>query len=255
MPKTSFHSYTTGAAMLQPAAPVLDASSPWKTWKDTPTSSNFQAMANDASDIVDAAVRNAGGDGDELRIPALKLLRKAAQSYDPSRGASFKTHAFNQLKSLQRTRWEREFMLHTPERARILQGRLSGFKREFEAENGRQPEDDETFQALGVTERQANRAATSAPETTESAAEGAFGSSAPAINESDNDLMMEALYEDAAADEDRLGQAIIKHYFGYRRAPLYSQTDIARAYSVSPVAVHKRIKKLKTLLGDTGGLK
>ena len=254
MPNTSFHSMTTGRAMpAEQPGQAQQSAGAWSAWKAAPNSANFQALADDSRDVVDAAIRNAGGDADELRIPALKLLRKAAGSYDPSRGASFKTHAFNQLKSLQRQRWEREFMVHTPERARILKGRMAGFKKEFEAEHGRQPDDDEVFRTLGVTERQAQRAGHATPETSEVVAQGAFGAAPVASQETDHDLMLEALYEDAAADEDRLGQAILRHYFGYGGAPLYSQSDIARAHGVSPVAVHKRIKKLKGILGDRGG--
>jgi DNA-directed RNA polymerase specialized sigma subunit len=251
MPKTTFHSYTTGAQAPSPEA--AQALPQWQAWKYAPTNSNFQALADSSRNVIDAAIRNAGGDADELRIPALKLLRDAAADYDPAKGAAFSTHAFNKLKGLQRKRWEREFAVNSGERARVLQGRMASFRREFEAENGRPPEDDEVFSGLGVTARQAANARRAPGERTESSTQGAFGNAPVAKNESDHDIMMEALYEDAAADEDRLGQAIIRHYFGYNGAPLYSQTDIARAYGVSPVAVHKRIKRLKGILGDFGG--
>lgn len=263
MPKTSFHSFSAEALAKEQeakkAAETPAVAAPFDElaeWKRDPTDQRFDVLRKRYGSSISSAIRSVGGDEDDLRIPSLKILRRSAETFDPDKGAQFSTHLHNNLRGLNRERWEREFVIGDTERVRQRQAKMIAFRRQFESENDRPPLESEIQDELGVTEKQLRRAASSRSERPEDAGTSEFGdersgsTSTGSIYSDDHDLLLESMYEDAKADDDKIGQAILQYHYRYGGGDRKSQTEIARMFKVSVPAINKRIKKLNETLGD-----
>jgi hypothetical protein len=225
---------------------------PLTAYRANPHPASADAFLAAARPIVDAGVTTYGG-GDAnpmLASRARRIVLDSARSYDAARGASFKTHAMNQLRGLQRYGARQRQVLSVPEAVALDQGHLRAATEELRDRLGREPSDQEIGDHTGLSSRRRRYVAAYRP----GLAEGQVASAGdeegddayePAVDRpGDPRLLAEFLYPDL----DPIDQVILEHSMGLRgRMPIPGHV-LARKVGLSPGAVSQRKARLDARL-------
>jgi len=128
----------------------------WDAWRKNP---NKHTMATTVRSL-DKEINNFANsysssiDAGMARSRARKYAIDAVKSYDPSYGASLKTHYFNYVKPLAREMKSQGEAISLSKHYETGARKYVNFINNFYGENGREPDDDEIMDGMSLTPKQ-----------------------------------------------------------------------------------------------------
>lgn len=234
--------------------PVMD-------YKANPHPASADAFLKAVSPIMETGLSTYGGKNVNpmMRTRARRVLLDSVRTYDPSR-ASFKTHAMNQLRTLQRYGAQQQQVLKVPEGVALDQGHLRESEAELRDRLGRDPSDQELADHAGISRRRIRyvrgyrQGIAEGQLASAGAAEDGDGGYEPAVNQADpTHLMAEFLYHDL----DPVDQVILEYTVGLNGSPRLPGSVLAQRVGLTPGAISQRKARLDQRmreLADTGVL-
>ena len=126
----------------------------WASWKQQPTEDNLTRLTQAMQPVVQGAIRSYAADSQQdpvIELTAKKLALDALQSYNPDKGAALNTYLYHQLKPLIRARYQRTFVLHTPQRVWADLQNMRRGESELSDQLGREPSAGELADNTGLS--------------------------------------------------------------------------------------------------------
>ncbi len=222
----------------------------YKSWQKDPSPENYSAIIKYLEPTISSGVKSFGTP--DMRVRSRIVVDKALRSFDPVKGASLKSHIFNNMKGLQRTRAERQNSVHVPENVRLNKMHISSFEKEYHDKHGIVPSDQTIADKLKISQKAVRK--------TRLGNEGSIlrnekGDSAIKHQRTPVDVWTDYVYYDV----DDVNKKIMEWAMGYNATPIISKSQIARNLNITPAAVSSRIatisRKMEKGLDDgTGSL-
>lgn len=227
--------------------------SPYDEWSKTPSPHNMNRVLTDLTPTINSALTTYGGANVSplLRSRAKALAAKAVKSYDPSRGASLKSHVMLQLQPLRRYSASSAQPMKVSERRLREMYMLNRAESELSELKGRDPSDAELADKLGLSIKKITKIR-SLQNPYVSVEGGATAESHdPVVYQADTeDAWIEYVYHDLG-DIDR---KILDWKLGRGGQPVLKNIEIARRLKLSPAAVTQRINNIHKRLADGMGV-
>jgi len=211
----------------------------YEAWKGNPSGENHSNLMKSLDPIINSALMSFTGGDKTLRTRARILADKALQTYDPARGASLKSHVYNNLQRLQRFSAQRQRALHVPENVRFDSQVIRRFKDEYRDKYGDDPTDDTVADRLGMSRRRVTKAGT-AGEMSESQTLGEIGDLQGTISKTPEQVWMDYVYHDL----DDTNKKILRWTSGYQGSEMLRKKEIARRLGITPSAVSSRVSTI-----------
>lgn len=222
----------------------MDLNSPealWKEWKSRPSPENLSRAVK----AFDRLAMNAVGQQKSVNPALLKsrarlLTSEAIKSYDPSMGTHLSTHVYNYLRPLNRSAKDMTEIAPMSRYYGDESAKLISFVQGFTEENGREPDDLEIRDNLGMSEvrlKKLNKAIKY--EVPESQIVGGIENDEGEDSERLN-LWTDYIYNDL----DSTGRKIMDFKLGRNGREPMSNDDIAAKLGISPVEVSNRAAKI-----------
>jgi DNA-directed RNA polymerase specialized sigma subunit len=217
--------------------PIMD-------FKANPHPASADAFLKAVAPIMETGLATYGGRdvNPMMRTRARRVLLASVPSYDPSR-ASFKTHAMNQLRTLQRYGARQQQVIKVPEAVALDQGHLRESEAELRDRLGRDPSDLELADHAGISRGRIRYIRGYRPGLAEGqvaaagTAEGDDGGYEPAVVQADPVRQhAEFLYHDL----DPTDQVILEYTLGLNGAPVLPGNMVAARVGLSAGAVSQR---------------
>lgn len=175
---------------------------------------------------------------------ARTLAAKALTTFDPNSGAGLNTWIDRQMQPLSRFKRLRSTAIRVPEKIQLDNYRISNAQRDFEEENGREPELEELADAAGLSLKRMHQVRQTFKKMT---SEAAFEGNAP--SSMTTDFAPEAL--EAVWDEsDKRDRLILEHRAGFGGKETMQPKDLALLLSISPVELSRRSARLGAKLDE-----
>ena len=213
-------------------------------WQAHPDDQTLSALFKDTEPVMTAALRSFGGSNEALKTRAKILAVEAFKSFDPTKGATLSTHLYNNLKSLNRYRAERDTAIHIPENIRLNAENVRRFQAEYREKNNEDPSDVEISDGLGISLKSVAKTRESG-ELPGSMMETEKGD-LPGKPRDPQQVWMDYVYHDM----DDKNRKIFQWTTGYRNSQMLAKKEIAKRLGISPAAVSLRINKIIPLLQD-----
>jgi len=191
---------------------------------------------------MDAGLRSYAQGDQSLKLRAKILATQAVDRWDPTKGAALKTHVFNNMKGLQRFRNNRSSVVHIPESVRTDLSRIRTFENDYKADNGYDPSDAETADALSLSMKRIQK--TRSTERPASSALNEQGHDTFAKERDPYDVWKDYVYYDLSAANKK----IFEWTTGYGGSPVISKQEIAKRMKISPAAVSMRVSTIQSKL-------
>jgi len=221
-------------------ASKTDVDNYYETWRSAPTPQNAEPFLNALQPEIDKALQNFGGkDPDEYRTQAQLIALRAAENYDPQKGAGIRTHISNSLHKLTQVRQERMSVMHIPENVHAEKQHLQRKADEFKAEYDREPNLRELADLSGFSIRQIDRINRYGNSRTESSTESEKGDPMSQGREL-KDMWLDYVYEEL----DPIDKKVYEWSTGYGGVEKIPKAEIAQRLKISAPAVSKRINKI-----------
>lgn len=121
---------------------VLDEAlnTPYAKWKADKSNANLYACTKHLQPTIDTVLATMGGTGNpQIAAKARVITAKAIKTYDPSHGASLKTHVTNQLRQLTRDLRKTDNVTSIPERVQLDGYAIYRAEKELTDELGKEP--------------------------------------------------------------------------------------------------------------------
>jgi DNA-directed RNA polymerase specialized sigma subunit len=217
-------------------------------WKKDPTPENYNALIQYLGSTITTAMQSFGSP--DLRIRARILADSAIRSYNPSAGASLKSHVYNNLKGLQRIRADRQTATHIPENMRLNRMHVAKFEKDYYEKHRVMPSAQTTADHLQISPKAVDKAKSyseSVERTTEK------GDSIVNVERSADDIWTDFVYHDV----DDVNKKIMEWGMGYGGAATLKKGEIAKKLGITPAAVSSRIdtisRKMERAFDDNTG--
>lgn len=215
----------------------------WKQKKDPVyLEQTLQALKPTISSAITSFAKT---DSPDIRLKAQNLAIKALKTYDPSKGASLKSHVMLQLQPLSRYALQSRGIIGlSPTQIQMV----SALKKEiadFEDKFGREPTDTELADRMGLSLKRINKIrALARPQTSfEQLSEGE--QEAPPIFQSDKEReWAEFVY----FESDPIDKKIMEWKLGWNNQPILKNYEIAKRLNITPSAVTQRLIKIQRKL-------
>lgn len=220
-------------------------------WKKTPNQYNLAQVVKSFDPIVESSIASHKGQVNHtlMRSKARLLVADAVKSYDPKMGTNISTHIYNYLKPLNRTAKSMvevaPLSRHQDEEAARYVRAVSDYNEEY----GREPDDAELQDILGVGRKQLARLHSSIKyEIPEGQIVGDFSNDSPDDDPESGrlNLWTEYVYHDL----DHVGRKILDMKLGRNGHPQMSNDDIAVRMKMSPVEVSNRSSQIAQKILD-----
>lgn len=124
----------------------------WKTWKDDPTPQNFQPLMQRFDGLMaqKARIWKAPRVNDAaFKRNMMGHALSAFKSFDPSYGASLRTHVTNRVQKSKRYNVQNQNLAYIPEPKAMLIGKIDAATDELRDDLGREPTHQEVGSAIG----------------------------------------------------------------------------------------------------------
>lgn len=209
-------------------------------WRQDPKPQNAGPLLQALAPDIDKALKNYGGrDAEEYRTQAQLIALQMAETYDPKKGASARTHINNGLHKLTQIRQERTAAMHIPDNVHREKDRLRQITDEFVAEFDREPNLQELADKSGLSIGQLQRINQYQETKTESVFESEKGD--PGTQQrSTKDMWLDYVYFEL----DPIDKKVYEWSTGYKGSQKLSKGEIAQRLKISGPAVSKRINKI-----------
>jgi hypothetical protein len=230
--------------------PIMD-------YKANPHPGSADALLKATRPIVDLGVSTYAGKNANpmLHSKARRIVLDSVAGYDPTR-ASFKTHAMNQLRTLQRHGLKQQQVLAVPEAVALDQGHLHQAEGELADRLGRDPSDLELADHTGLSRRRIRAVRQYRPGLAEGQLAAAGDEEGDpyepgVVGPDPTRHLAEFLYHDL----DPVDQVILEYTMGLNGAPRLPGNVLAQRVRLSPGAVSQRKARIEAQLrelADTG---
>lgn len=210
----------------------------WKRWSETRSPGDLSGLLDSVSDMIEKTSKASPGVSPRLaKVKARNAAIKAAQTYDPEAGASFRTHLFNHLKPLTirgHTALQGVSISRGEDEAK---GRFREFVDNFMHENHREPSIDEIIDGTGLSKKRASRMLAQGMnfEIPEGMLE---EGTLPGFDNQDDpeiDLWLEYVYLDLPDQHKN----VVDYRLGRNGRPALKVEEIARRTKMSPAMVSR----------------
>jgi DNA-directed RNA polymerase specialized sigma subunit len=230
--------------------PIMD-------YKSNPHPGSADALLHAVHPIIETGLSTYGGKevNPMLRSRARRVVLDSVKTYDPTK-ASFKTHAMNQLRTLQRHAVRQRQVLAVPEGVVLDRGHLQEAENELRDRFGRDPSDMELADHTSMSMRRIHYIRKYSPGVAEGRIAGAGdeedeGGFEPGVAAPDHTAhLAEFLYHDL----DPVDQVIMEYSLGMRGSPLLSGGELARRVGLSPGAISQRRARIDARLQELAGM-
>lgn len=219
-------------------------------WKRSGSPQDLQALLNQLKPVIMREVnRWAGGLArPTLETKAKVLAVKAIQSYNPAAGTALSTHVTNQLQKLSRTVYTHTQAARLPEHKAVAMTSFNVAHEMLNSELGRSPTVVELSDHLGWSKSRTAEFQ-KAFERKELLTSGEFKPSAFAVNDYQQDPMVDFVVYDMSPDNQRL----FEHITGYGGAKMLSNDELMHKFKLTQGQLSYRKRKLITLVKDAVG--
>lgn len=228
----------------------MDLNSPeslWKEWKSRPTPENLSRAVKS----FDHLAMNAVGQQKSVNPALLKskarlLTAEAIKTYDPSMGTRLSTHVYNYLRPLNRSAKDMTEIAPMSRYYGDESAKLISFVQSFAEQNGREPDDLEIRDNLGMSEVRLNKLNKAIKyEVPESQIVGGIENDAGEESERLN-LWTDYVYNDL----DSTSRKIMDMKLGRHGRDQMSNDEIAQKLGLSPLDVSNRAAKIAKSILD-----
>lgn len=223
----------------------------WDRWNRTRSSQDLQAVLDQLKPVIGREVnRWAGGLArPTLETKAKVLAVKAIKSYNPARGTALSTHVTNQLQKLSRVVYTHTQAARLPEHKAIAMTSFNAAHEMLNSELGRTPTALELSEHLGWSKTRTSQFQ-KAFERKELLTSGEYRPSSFAVNDYQQDPMVDFVYHDMSPANQRL----FEHITGYGGAKVMSNKDLMKKFKLTQGQLSYRKRKLINLVkAATGG--
>jgi DNA-directed RNA polymerase specialized sigma subunit len=123
----------------------------WEGWRKNPSPENLSRTVKQFDGLIDSSISSQGSVNRTLLKSKAKLLAvDAIKTFDPSKGTKLSTHVYNYLRPIQRSAKDMTEIsplsrYYSDEAAQFVK-----FNQSFLEENGREPDDTEIMDGLGI---------------------------------------------------------------------------------------------------------
>lgn len=215
-----------------------DIDQAYSAYKLQPSPETLSGVVDALHPTIHYALGSVGAADDPVVQGKAKLYAAhAVEHYDPSSGANLATHVGWQLKQLSRSARQSRSPVHIPERIQLDGYKLYQAEKQFQDENGREPDALELADHTGLSVRRIEKIRSQQMAVP---SEGAVGDS---LNEEGPDYDREAVeYVHTAADHT--DRRILEMKTGYGGHPLMAPKDIAAKLNLTPTQLTRRSIRL-----------
>jgi DNA-directed RNA polymerase specialized sigma subunit len=211
----------------------------YESWRSAPTPDNAEPFLTALQPDIDKALKNYGGGSEEYRTQANLLALQAAETFDPSKGTSVRTHINNSLHKLTQVRQDRTSALHIPENVHQEKARIKQASEEFQAEFDREPNRQELADRTNLSIKQLERIDKYHATAAESAFQGDKGDTMTKRRTA-NDVYMDYVYFEL----DPIDKKVFEWSTGYGGVEKIPKAEMARRLKISAPAISKRVNKI-----------
>lgn len=216
-----------------------DMDQAYEMWRKNPSPQTAEPFLDALQPDIQKAIRNYGNDDDDFETKANLLALQYAETYDPKKGASIRTHINNGLHKLTQVRQERMSALHIPENVHAEKARIQETSEAFKAEFDREPNRQELADRTGLSIRALERIEKYDPTAAESLFESDKGD-AMTERRSVNDMWMDYVYFEL----DPIDKKVFEWSTGYGGVEKISKAEMAERLKISAPAISKRVNKI-----------
>jgi DNA-directed RNA polymerase specialized sigma subunit len=237
------------AVMHKRAAPSHKAQDKelWERWQRSHSPQDLQALLDQLQPIIAREVNRWAGSlaRPMLETKAKTLAVKAIQSYNPAMGTTLSTHVTNQMQKLSRTIYTHTQAARLPEHKAVAMTSFSAAHETLNSELGRAPTALELAENLGWSKIRTAEFQ-KAFERKELLTSGEFRPASFAVNDYEQDPMVDFVYHDMAPDNQKL----FEHVTGYGGAKVLSNTDLMDRFKLTQGQLSYRKRKLIDMIKD-----
>lgn len=224
-----------------------ESKDPYDVWSRSPTPGNMNTVVRSLNPVINSALTtySSGNISPLARSKARVMTVQAVKSFDPTRGATLKTHVMSQLRSLHRYSAQASLPMKMSERKLQQLAELNRVEQEFSDTHGRDPSDIELADKLGLSLKRIGKIrayGTTLVGTEAPLVEGGFE---PTTNRPDP---MDAWIDYVYYDMNDIDRKVLDWKLGRGGQPILSNTEIARRLRVSPAAVSQRAARIQQKL-------
>jgi DNA-directed RNA polymerase specialized sigma subunit len=242
------------AVMHKRAAPALGRKAQdrelWQRWQRSQSPQDLQALLDQLKPIIAREVNRWAGSlaRGTLETKAKALAVKAIQSYNPAMGTTLSTHVTNQLQKLSRTIYTHTQAARLPEHKAVAMTSFSAAHDMLNSELGRAPTALELSENLGWSKIRTSEFQ-KAFQRKELLTSGEFRPSSFAVNDYQQDPMVDFVYHDMAPESQKL----FEHVTGYGGAKVLSNKELMKKFKLTQGQLSYRKRKLIDTVKDAIG--
>lgn len=210
----------------------------WSEWNKKPTKENLVNVVNQFSGLIDSSISTQPSiNRSLLRSKARLLVTDAVKSYDPKKGTKLSTHVYNYLRPVQRTAKD---MVEISPLSRYYSDEAANFvkfNQNFLEENGREPDDTEIMDGLGINAKRLSKLNKLVKyEIPEGQLVGGIDQEEESAESEQLNLWTEYVYNDLNPTDRK----ILDYKLGRNGNPVLSNEEIAAKIKLNPVDVSLR---------------
>jgi len=219
----------------------------WERWQRSRSPQDLQALLDQLKPIIAREVNRWAGSlaRPMLETKAKTIAVKAIQSYNPAMGTTLSTHVTNQLQKLSRTVYTHTQAARLPEHKAVAMTSFTAAHEMLNSELGRTPTALELSEHLGWSKMRTTEFQ-KAFERKELLTSGDFRPSSFAVNDYEQDPMVDFVYHDMAPDNQKL----FEHVTGYGGAKVLSNQELMKKLKLTQGQLSYRKRKLIDLVKD-----
>jgi DNA-directed RNA polymerase specialized sigma subunit len=214
----------------------------WDNWSKNPNPENLIKTVKQFDGLVDSSISSQTSvNRSLLKSKAKFLVADAIKTYDPSKGTKLSTHVYNYLRPLQRTAKDMTEVsplsrYYSDEAAQFVK-----FNQSFLEEYGREPDDTEIMDGLGINEKRLSKLNKLVKyEIPEGQLLGEISQDAEDKDSDKLNLWTEYVYNDLNSTDKK----ILNYKLGKNGHPALSNEEIAIKLNLNPVDISLRSQKI-----------
>lgn len=222
----------------------------WEKWNRSRSPQDLQLVVNQLGPIIAREVNRWSGSlaRPTLESKAKALAVQAIKSYNPAMGTALSTHVTNRLQKLSRTVYTHTQAARLPEHKAVAMTTFSAAHEMLRSELGRPPTALELSEHLGWSMARTSEFQ-KAFERKELLTSGEFNPSSFAVNDYEQDPMVDFVYHDMSPDN----KLLFEHVTGYGGAKVLSNNDLMNKFQLTQGQLSYRKRKLINLVKDAMG--
>lgn len=215
----------------------------YSAYRTTPSQENLSRVVGGLKSVIDYSLASVDATRDPLvRSKAMVFTANAVKKFNPEHagGASLPTFISSQLKQLTRTARASRSPVRIPERVQIDAWQLSNATKQFEDENGREPD---LLELADYTSMPVKRIESIRKYAVAIPSETALPMDTAAVESNATDWQSEAVdyvYHDA----DYIDRKILEYKTGYGGAKIMTPQEIAAKLRLTPSQLSRRSARL-----------